>query len=479
MDLPFFRYWPVLLEMSYPSSLEWRRRLNMKNIKLRKEVNLTIDQEALARVKLEKDPKVQIALHRWWIEMVLENKKLSKVQIEGSALSKTKYLEIHQKLLEVLTHEVVDEKDAKIVAEDDWDNDSNGKNGIYRKTFVSMVFELAWLFVGDSDVKDYLAFLNAICTTCTGIELEETTPAKRKSLSDRYNDDLNKWTGTKPKESNPPVERINTTGSVVNLLKEDANNQNNISGNVKPTLYHPPKAKKTWTKRVKFTNEYQEIQEAKFLHARNNNECNDNVKNDNWHMYNDDHSTTNGNEGENDNNPAMINGTNTQQANQIQQEMLTALENLHWSHVSIQKEVIELKKVKYHNNHVDEMYKTMGIIEKKLSNEMTKISKQLEQQRRKWEEKQRSVLIDMKVSNEALLKELNRQSEQNRLQKSSTYNHKYHQYSPIKKSTSMNYIHNVETNIHKNRSLNYLPDVDNTSPMSRWQHDDNEKGLGV
>ena len=104
---------------------------------------------------------------------------------------------------------------------------------------------------------------------------------------------------------------------------------------------------------------------------------------------------------------------------------------------------------------------------------MIKISKQLEHERRKWEEKQRSVLTDMKISNEALLQELKRQSENNRLRKSSPYNNDYsnnkrydtnneYPYSPIKKVVAPT-----------------LPAVNSngsTSPMSRWQQqEDNIK----
>ena len=60
---------------------------------------------------------------------------------------KDKYIEIHSRLLEVLTNDTMTPKDARVIAEDDWDNDSNGKDCIGKKTFLSMVFELAWLFV--------------------------------------------------------------------------------------------------------------------------------------------------------------------------------------------------------------------------------------------------------------------------------------------------------------------------------------------
>ena len=347
-----------------------------------------------------------------------------------------------------------------------------------------MVFELAWLFVGDSEVKDYLAFLNAICTSCTGIEVKKHDTIKRPSLSERYNDDLNRRTEKKDVGKIATVERIGTAGTVVNLLKGDT--ANNVSDNRKARLYHPPKARKTWTKRVTYTEEYEERQNESIQQAivdnnnSNNNNNYDNVSNSdvnqmNIYMNNDNNYDENFMEDNTTSNKIINN--NQVSINPLQQHMMTAIENLHWSHVSIQKELVELKKMKHQNNYVNEMYKTMGIIEKKMSNEMIKISKQLGHERRKWEEKQRSVLTDMKISNEALLQELKRQSENNRLRKSSPYNNDYsnnkrydtnneYPYSPIKKVVAPT-----------------LPAVNSngsTSPMSRWQQqEDNIKKINI
>ena len=108
-----------------------------------------------------------------------------------------------------------------------------------------------------------------------------------------------------------------------------------------------------------------------------------------------------------------------------------------WSHASLQCELTELKKIGLQKNHVEEMYKTMGVIEKKVSNQMIEITKQLDRERRAWEDKQKSVLTDLKISNEALLRELSRQTQQNRIQKGKSYSldraNKY-SYSPIKGS---------------------------------------------
>ena len=124
-----------------------------------------------------------------------------------------------------------------------------------------------------------------------------------------------------------------------------------------------------------------------------------------------------------------------QLASNFPQKVLSVLEDLHWSHASLQHEFTELKKIGLQKNHVEEMYKTMGVIEKKMSNQMIEITKQLDRERRAWEDKQKSVLTDLKISNEALLRELSRQTQQNRIQKGSPYSldrANSYNYSPIK-----------------------------------------------
>ena len=72
-----------------------------------------------------------------------------------------------------------------------------------------------------------------------------------------------------------------------------------------------------------------------------------------------------------------------------------------------------------------------------MSNQMIKITKQLDIERRAWEDKQKSVLTDLKISNEALLRELSRQTQQNRIQKGKSYSldrANSYNYSPIKGS---------------------------------------------
>ena len=124
--------------MAYPSSLEWQRRLGVRKMKRTEKQDIQNGQEALARVSLENNAQVQAALHRWWAEMALGKKNLSKVHVDGSGLAKDKYIEIHSRLLEVLTNDTMTPGRPS----PDWDNDSNGKD-------YKMVFELAWLFVGE------------------------------------------------------------------------------------------------------------------------------------------------------------------------------------------------------------------------------------------------------------------------------------------------------------------------------------------
>ena len=433
MDVPFFRYWPVLLEMVYPSSLEWQRRLGVRKMKRKDNQDLQNGQEALARVNLQNNAQIQVALLRWWTEMALENKALSKIHIDGSGLTKDKYIDIHNRLLEVLTNNNMTPKDARVIAEDDWDNDSNGKDCIRKKTFMSMVFELAWLFVGDSEVKEYLAFLNAICTSCTGIDYVEPATPKRLSLSDRYNESLNNRAES-IRDSNMPSSppRVSTTGSIVNIKERDHDEEaGQKSDNSKVALYYPPKAKKSWTKRVT----YADSEAMSSFRAAVKGPI----------IYNSSHQ------------PGIVHSISEEDkvalkaeaspdaitkaresAGDFPQNVLSVLEDLHWSHASLQHEFAELKKIGFQKSHVDEMYKTMSVIEKKMSNQMADITKKLDKERRAWEDKQKSVLTDLKISNEALLRELSRQTQQNRIRKGSPYNHNYdesnYNYSPIKGS---------------------------------------------
>ena len=77
---------------------------------------------------------------------------------------------------------------------------------------------------------------------------------------------------------------------------------------------------------------------------------NSDVNQMNIYMNND--NNYDGNSMEDNTTSNKIINNNQVSINPLQQHMMTAIENLHWSHVSIQKELVELKKMKHQNNYV-------------------------------------------------------------------------------------------------------------------------------
>jgi hypothetical protein len=388
IEIPFFTHWPVLLEMCFPAAADWRNKVEKKLRLSRSSVDT--DEEALARAVMERKPAIQKAIMRWWTELALENRaNLSQVEVQGSVMSKQNYFQVHRKILKVFSNEIVKRDVATAAAEDDWGTDAGNRDGVDRQTFFSMVYELAWNFCGRGEANDYKIFLHAICSQISGLDYKEKVPREHKSLHARYESDLQKRDSVG--QADPiRVDRALSTGAVVTMPPK-----HDTSIAFQSQRARPSPTKKSSVAEVPpsntFREEYNEMVEKSFAKL----EKSPTSYSDILPKQQDEGLVVHG-------------------ANQVVVP-LAVLEEIVWQQQALAMQVNTIQNVhKAHGDiegvkqNVNEIYESMGLIRIQLTKGMSQISSRLEKERREWEQKQHSTLLDMKIANSSLLSELER-----------------------------------------------------------------------